>query len=206
MAGLKVCKDGRIWGQNNKEASDHLGVLVTKGRQEYFREYRRQHPQPSQPYIKKGYPETHYWRTNGEFKKGYIDSDKTKTKKSLSHLGELNSQYGKKGEGSAGWKGGISPLIDAIRTLSEYKQWRSDVYKRDYWTCQTCDKKGGGIRIHAHHIKSLAQILKDRNIKSLIEAQLCEEIWDINNGVTLCYECHKLTDNYGHTIKESEVN
>lgn len=27
---MKICKDGRIWGQNNKEASGHLGIL-TKG-------------------------------------------------------------------------------------------------------------------------------------------------------------------------------
>ena len=24
---MKICKDGRIWGQNNKEAGDHLGSL-----------------------------------------------------------------------------------------------------------------------------------------------------------------------------------
>jgi len=27
---VKICKDGRIWGQNNKEALSHLGVLKTK--------------------------------------------------------------------------------------------------------------------------------------------------------------------------------
>ncbi|GAG03649.1 unnamed protein product, partial [marine sediment metagenome] len=26
----KVCKDGRIWGQNNKEAGSHLGILRSK--------------------------------------------------------------------------------------------------------------------------------------------------------------------------------
>ena len=25
---MKICKDGRIWGQNNKEAGDHLGILT----------------------------------------------------------------------------------------------------------------------------------------------------------------------------------
>ncbi|KKM01648.1 hypothetical protein LCGC14_1792280, partial [marine sediment metagenome] len=23
---MKICKDGRIWGQNNKEAGNHLGI------------------------------------------------------------------------------------------------------------------------------------------------------------------------------------
>ena len=27
---MRICKDGRIWGQNNKEARGHLGIL-TKG-------------------------------------------------------------------------------------------------------------------------------------------------------------------------------
>ena len=28
---MKICKDGRIWGQNNKEAQNHLGILKRKG-------------------------------------------------------------------------------------------------------------------------------------------------------------------------------
>jgi len=33
----KVCKDGRIWGQNNKESHSHLGIL--SGRQPKKRKY-----------------------------------------------------------------------------------------------------------------------------------------------------------------------
>ena len=47
---MKICKDGRVWGQNNKEAGKHLGIST--GRKKY-------------PYIKKGSPKTHYWRTGG---------------------------------------------------------------------------------------------------------------------------------------------
>jgi very-short-patch-repair endonuclease len=32
---VKVCKDGRIWGQTNKGAGDHLGILT--GRKKYMR-------------------------------------------------------------------------------------------------------------------------------------------------------------------------
>ena len=26
----------------------------------------------------------------------------------------------------------------------------------------------------------------------------CEELWNINNGRTLCIQCHKLTDTWGY--------
>jgi hypothetical protein len=52
----EVCKDGRIWGQNNKEAGGHLGILT--GRKGYIKG----------SYIKKG------WNPNSgintRFKKG----------------------------------------------------------------------------------------------------------------------------------------
>ena len=35
------------------------------------------------------------------------------------------------------------------------------------------------------------------NINTLDDAIECVPLWDISNGVTLCKECHKQTDNYG---------
>jgi hypothetical protein len=32
----KICKDGRVWGQNNKEAGDHLKVNFNR---EYWQNY-----------------------------------------------------------------------------------------------------------------------------------------------------------------------
>lgn len=62
----------------------------------------------------------------------------------------------------------------------EYKKWRSDVFARDGWTCQTCGVRG--CYLEAHHIKSWAKFPQLR--------------YEINNGVTLCKGCHKLTDSY----------
>jgi hypothetical protein len=93
-----------------------------------------------------------------------------------------------------GWKGGISKIEKKVRKMPEYLIWRTKVFERDEWTCQTCHSKG---YVTAHHIKAFTKILKEYSIKILEDARLCSELWDINNGVALCEECHKLTDNYG---------
>ena len=91
------------------------------------------------------------------------------------------------------WKGGISKIDRIIRRTPEYLKWRSDVFQRDLWTCQTCKVRG---YVTAHHIKSFSSILREYEIKCLEDARRCDELWDIKNGVTLCETCHSLTDNY----------
>lgn len=51
------------------------------------------------------------------------------------------------------------------------------------------DNKGGNL--NAHHWKEFAKIIEENNITTLEEAIDCEELWNINNGITLCKECHK---------------
>ncbi|AMW62147.1 HNH endonuclease III [Bacillus phage Phrodo] len=61
------------------------------------------------------------------------------------------------------------------RMYPEYRQWVKDVFERDNYTCQKCITVGGCL--HAHHIYGYAKY-KDKRT-------------DINNGVTLCEDCHK---------------
>jgi len=93
------------------------------------------------------------------------------------------------------WRGGITSLRKQIFNSIEYKKWRKGIFERDSYTCCECHRIGG--KLHPHHIKSQAIILAENKIKTFREALKCKELWNINNGITLCEECHKLTDTFG---------
>lgn len=132
---------------------------------------------------------------NTRFKKGRIPWNKgLKCPWTSDRNRKMN--MAKKPEDHWNWKGGISKIDRIIRRMPEYLKWRSDVFSRDNWTCMTCGVRG--VYITAHHIKSFAKILKENNIKTTNDARKCGELWDINNGVSLCENCHSLTDNYKH--------
>ena len=95
------------------------------------------------------------------------------------------------GEKNPNWKGGIMPLTEQIRKCFKYRQWRSDIFTKDDFTCQKCRKKSGIL--NAHHLKDFSLILLENKIKTLEEALNCEELWNINNGVTFCKKCHNKT-------------
>jgi 5-methylcytosine-specific restriction endonuclease McrA len=83
---------------------------------------------------------------------------------------------GKSGEGTSNWQGGITPLNYKIRNSIEFRLWRESVFARDNWICQKCNDRGS--KIQAHHIQNFAQYSELR--------------FAIDNGITLCRECHIL--------------
>ena len=84
------------------------------------------------------------------------------------------------GENNPNWQGGITTENNRIRTSIEYKLWREAVFKRDDYTCIWCFQKG--VYLEADHIKSFAHHPELR--------------FAIDNGRTLCKDCHETTDTY----------
>lgn len=114
----------------------------------------------------------------------------------------------RRGEDSNFWNGGVSSLQRLIRSSVYNKKWRTEVFERDNWTCQECSarsKKGHRVIIEAHHKESFSDIfnrfIEKYNQFSVMEdketlARLSEsytDFWDINNGETLCRDCHDKT-------------
>jgi 5-methylcytosine-specific restriction endonuclease McrA len=98
------------------------------------------------------------------------------------------------------WKGGKTPLMRRIRTHPVYRFWRDQVFHRDNYTCVQCGARTGqGYRVtlNADHIRPFSCIIHDYNLTSLEEVLACQELWDVNNGRTLCLHCHKQTETYG---------
>ena len=73
----------------------------------------------------------------------------------------------------------ISPY-KLMQGSTEWKVWRNKVYERDSFICQDCNRKG--TFLHPHHIIP---------IKDCIKTKRMDLIFDINNGRTLCVECHR---------------
>jgi len=71
----------------------------------------------------------------------------------------------------------------------KYNNWRIQIFIRDEYTCQKCGDLGG--KLQAHHIKPFATILKENKIITLDSAIQCAELWNLDNGITLCKKCHK---------------
>lgn len=135
---------------------------------------------------------------------GHLVSQATKEKIRLSGVGRISKKRGVpiseeqkrkmvetrikngsylRGELNPRWKGGICYINenDKIRKSVEYRLWRKAVFERDNYTCIWCgDNKGGNLE--ADHIKPFAQYPELR--------------FAIDNGRTLCKDCHRKTDTY----------
>lgn len=104
------------------------------------------------------------------------------TRKKLSDASRGKPRPYQRGEKSRFWRGGIADVNNKIRQSLEYKLWREAVFQRDNYACIWGGKTHGN-KLNADHIKPFALYPELR--------------FAIDNGRTLCEDCHKKTDTYG---------
>ena len=131
-------------------------------------------------------------------------SDETRRKLSQDRMGAKNPNFGKygianplfgrrnqrfEGKNNPNWRGGIADLNGRIRTCSRSFVWREMVFARDNYRCTRCgDARGSNLE--AHHIKPFYKIMMDNCISDFEGAMKCYELWEIDNGITVCEKCH----------------
>ena len=88
-----------------------------------------------------------------------------------------------------------TPLLKLkIRNTTKYLNWRIAVLKRDNFTCRLCHatvKENKSLRLEVHHPKSFDDICIENNVVTTGQALECNELWNVNNGISICYRCHK---------------
>jgi len=133
---------------------------------------------------------------NGMFGKTPWNKGKKTGKPSWTSGRKMSKEFREKisGANHYNWKGGVGSINMRLRKCFEYRLWVSDVFRRDDFTCLNCGQRGG--RLEAHHIKPFSIICRENNINSLESGKMCSELWNLNNGQTLCIECHKKTETY----------
>ena len=131
-----------------------------------------------------------------EFKKNYRKKTLGKKRGPQSEEHRLRKSLAQQGEKGSNYKGGITLLAQLIRHCFKYAEWRKNVFTKNNFTCIECkdrSKKEHAVYLEAHHVKYFSQIIREHNITTFEQAMECEELWNVNNGVTLCRKCHNKT-------------
>lgn len=111
---------------------------------------------------------------------GREDEASIRKKISKSKTGKVVQKL--RGKNHWNWQGGK----ESNWGTPEYKAWRKAVMSRDNFTCQHCgDNRGGNLE--ADHTKP--------------RCLFPELTFDIDNGRTLCQDCHKQTRTWGYKVK-----
>jgi hypothetical protein len=88
-----------------------------------------------------------------------------------------------------------TPLLKLkIRNTTQYLMWCLSILKRDNFTCRICHasvKENKSLGLEVHHAKSFDDICKENNVSTIEQALECKELWNANNGISVCYKCHK---------------
>lgn len=92
-------------------------------------------------------------------------------------------------EETSNWQGGINDKRDTERKTREIKKWKKGILRKQNWTCQKCNKRGGSLEVH--HIENFS---KNENKRALLE-----------NGIVFCKKCHtKFHKKFGYKNNTQE--
>jgi hypothetical protein len=94
------------------------------------------------------------------------------------------------------WNGGSAKFNTSVRLMREHRKWMDAVKARD-GKCLRC---GSTENLEAHHIVELAELLKRHGVTTREQARETPELWDLDNGETLCRRCHYA--HHGRTYRE----
>lgn len=107
---------------------------------------------------------------------------------------------GTRGRGSPVFRGeeAVARFRNRVAQLPEYREWHAEVLKRDGYQCVLCKT----IHTKSHplevdHIKRFFSIVQENGIMNIEQARECKELWDVENGRTVCRPCHRTLDTYG---------
>jgi len=160
---------------------------------------RRKNSRCRKCYIKYNRGENHPSWKDGGITKGICDwcgkevTQRTGDYKSYNHHfcnkkceGKWRSVH-RRGKDCQNWKGGFKNFTQQLRSIPEYNIWRQKIINKDNNSCRNC---GVEENLEAHHIVEFSTLIKDYNITAIEQAVATVELWDINNGMTLCVHCH----------------
>ena len=128
-----------------------------------------------------------HWKLSEESKQKACNNGFKKGEKKSPFSDEHKRKMSEARKGKTPWnyKGGISSENVKIRTSPEYKKWRLEVFKRDWYRCFDCGKTSP--QLEADHIYSFANYPRLRMV--------------LENGITLCALCHKIKTKLERTDK-----
>ena len=159
---------------------------MSYNQKEYLKQWKSKHPD----YMK-------VWETN--HRSFCLDCNKLIDRSSKRCL-----SCARKNKGNHKWKGGITSFYHWIRNTINNREWITRVMQRDNYICQECGKRGN---MEVHHKYSFANLVKDfleeynqfspiDDKETLVRLSInYKPFWDLNNGVTLCLECHRIGAN-----------
>lgn len=131
---------------------------------------------------------------------GKKHSSETRMKISLAHKGVPRPSM--LGDKNPRWNGGVTPVRELIRFSLKYRTWREEVFKGDGYICVECGARNGqgkNVILEADHFpvkfsEIINGLLLQFGIENLyVKAMECEKLWDVDNGRTLCWNCHNET-------------